>query len=115
MLLHLSSPLLRTHSTEIDPLAPFPSLNTNKEDARQNEHDAPLPVDGRMLEHNRVQHRDIDERKQRNKPHHDSPEQELVPPHIDRPLREVALTTGLHAEKGASHIDHFPGQEEGKP
>lgn len=28
---------------------------------------------------------------------------------------EVFLALGLHSEKGAAHVDHFPGEEEGEP
>lgn len=31
------------------------------------------------------------------------------------PLGEVSLGTGLHAEETAAHINHLPGEEEGKP
>ena len=31
------------------------------------------------------------------------------------PLGEVLLGAGLHAEEAATHINHLPGEEEGKP
>lgn len=97
------------------PLTPFPRLHASEENTRGNEHNTPFPIDWRMLKHYRVEHWDIDEGEKRDEASDDSPEEELVAPHINRPLREVALRVRLHAEEGATHINHFPRQEEGKP
>ena len=62
-----------------------------------------------------VDDRNIQQRKDRHEAKHDTPEQELVLPHINHPLREIALTLWLHAEETASEVHQLPRQEEREP
>lgn len=121
MLRHLGSislgqgMLAPSTSTEEDALSPFPSLNAHEEKDSFDEDDAPFPRDAGMFEDDLVDDGDIQDREGRDEAGHDGPEEERVTPDIVHPLREVALGFGLHAEEGAAHVDHFPGEEEGEP
>lgn len=68
-----------------------------------------------MLKHHIVDNRDIQNRKRKHKARHNPKEEELVPPHIHHPLREIQLGLGLHAEEAAAHVHHLPGEEEREP
>ena len=111
----VSSACLLRHSPEVDALSPFPRLNTEEEENGGDEDDTPFPADTLMLEDHLVDDRDVKDGEDGDKPGHDSEEEELVTPYIDHPLGEVLLRARLHAEKGTTHIDHLPREEEGKP
>jgi len=68
-----------------------------------------------MFEHLVVDDWDVKNREDGDETGHDTPEQELVTPNIVEPLGEVLLRARLHAEKGAAHVHHLPGQEQGEP
>ena len=68
-----------------------------------------------MLKHHIIDHRDIQNRKRQHKPRHNPKEEELVPPHVHHPLREIQLGFWLHAEEAAPHVHHLPGEEEREP
>lgn len=107
--------LLVRLATEVDALGPLPSLDTGEEQNGAHENDAPLPGDGSMLEHLSVEDGNVGEREDGHEADDDGEEQELVAPGIPEPLSKVLLALGLHAEEGASHVDHFPGEKEREP
>ena len=102
-------------SPEVDPLEILIQLNPCKEQDRFDKHNSPFPRNGRVAEHIVVDHGDIDEREDQQEARYDGPEEELVPPHIVHPLREVFFGFGLHPEEAAAHVDHFPREEKSKP
>lgn len=102
-------------TTEVDPLAPLPALNTKEEQHCLDKDNTPLPGDTAVLEDLVVDDWDVQDRESEDETSHDSEEEELVAPDVMHPLREVALGVGLHLEKAAAEIHHFPGEEEGKP
>jgi len=102
-------------ATEVDALGPLPGLDAAEEQGRLDEDDAPLPRDPGVLEHDVVDDRDVQDREDGDEAGDDRPEEELVAPGVVHPLREVPLGLGLHAEEGAAHVDHLPGEEEREP
>merc|ERR1712093_889032 len=68
-----------------------------------------------MSEDSIVQDGDVECGEDSDETRDDRPEQELVAPDIDGPLREILCGFGLHAEEGAAHVDHLPGWEEREP
>ena len=68
-----------------------------------------------MLEDGVVNDRDVERWENSDEACDYSPEEESVPPNIDRPLGKVSGAVWLHAEKGTSHIHHFPCQKESEP
>lgn len=99
----------------VDSLCPLPCFDAKEEENGFNEDNAPFPANTRVFEHNCVEPRDVDDREHGNETRNNSPEQELIAPDVNHPLRKVTLALGLHAEEGSAHIDHFPGEEECKP
>lgn len=104
-----------TGPSEVNALAPLPSLAASEEKKRFDKHHTPLPGDTDMFENNVIDHRDVQDREGRDESNHDAAEQKLVAPDVKHPLGEIALGTGLHAEETAAHIDHLPGEEESEP
>lgn len=100
--------LLR-HPPKINPLTPFPRLDTREEQDRLDDNNNPLPRDTDMSEDSIVQDGDVECGEDSDETRDDRPEQELVAPDIDGPLREILCGFGLHAEEGAAHVDHLPG------
>ena len=107
--------LLPLHPPKINPLPPFPSLHPGKEQHRLSKHNPSFPTDPRMLKHLMIKHRNIQRRKNSNKPRHHSPKQELITPNILYPLRKQPPTLWLHHKETPSHIHHFPCQEKREP
>lgn len=99
----------------VDALAKLPELDTAKEETGGDEDDAPLPGDTLVLEDSVADDGDVLEREEGDEAEHDSPEEELVAPHIVHPLGEVLLGAGLHAEEGSSLVNHLPGEEQREP
>ena len=60
---------------------------------------SPLPADTSVLEDNSIQCGNVKNREDGDESSNDSPEQELIPPNIVDPLREISLGAGLHAEE----------------
>ena len=115
ILLPLLLTLLPPQPPEKHPLTPLPRLDAREEQRRLNKHNSPLPRNPRMLEHHIVNHGDIQDRERKHESRHDPKEEELVPPHVHHPLREIQLGLGLHAEEAAPHVHHLPGEEEREP
>lgn len=111
----LSTIVLWTGASEINALAPLPSLATKEEKNRFDKHHPPLPGDPDMFENNVIDHGNVQDREGGDESDHDAAEQKLVAPDVKHPLGEIALGTGLHAEEAAAHIDHLPGEEESEP
>lgn len=102
-------------AAEVDPLRPLPRLDAEEEHNRFGQDDAPFPGDARVLEDDVVDHRDVQRWEDSDEAGDDGPEQELVAPDVDHPLRKVLLALRLHAEEGPPHVNHFPGEEEREP
>lgn len=96
-------------------LGPLPCLDSQEKEESLNKDNAPFPANTCVLEDDCVQARNVDDGEHGDKACDDSPEQELVAPGVNDPLREVSLALRLHAKEGSAHVDHFPGQEERKP
>lgn len=107
--------LLACLPAEEDSHTPLPCLDTHEEQTGRDEHSAPFLVNRRMLEHYCVEGGNIDQGEQSNKTGHNSPNEELVAPYINRPLGGIAFRVGLHAKEGTAHVNHFPCQEQSEP
>lgn len=103
------------HPSEVDPLGPLPRLDAQEEKKGRDEDDAPFPADPGMFEDIMVDDRNIQGRKDGNETSDDGPEQEAITPDIVHPLGKILFAPWLHTEEAATHIDHFPGEEERKP
>lgn len=68
-----------------------------------------------MPEHDGVDNRYVKNREYGDETTHDGEEQELVAPHVVKPLGEVLLRAGLHHEEGTTHVNHLPGEEQREP
>lgn len=102
-------------ATEVNPLAPLPTLNTKEEKHSFDQDHTPFPGDTAVLEDFVVDNRNVQDGEGEYETGHDSEEQELVAPDIVHPLREVALGVGLHLEEAAAEVHHLPGEEEREP
>lgn len=102
-------------ATEVNPLAPLPTLNTKEEQHSLDQDHTPLPGDTAVFEDFLVDDRNVQDGESEYETGHDSEEQELVAPDIVHPLCEVALGVGLHLEEAAAEVHHLPREEEREP
>lgn len=102
-------------AAEIDSFSPLPGFNAQEKEHGLDKDNAPFPADASVLKDNRVENRNVDDGKHGDEACDDGPEQELVAPDINDPLRKVALALGLHTEERSAHVDHFPGKEKSEP
>lgn len=102
-------------AAEIYSLSPLPSFNAQEEEDGLDKNNTPFPADAGVLEDNRVDNRNVDDREHGDEACHDGPEQELVAPGINGSLRKVPLALGLHAEERSAHVNHFPSEKKREP
>jgi hypothetical protein len=98
-----------------DTLAELPALNTNEEEEGCHEDNAPLPADALVPENRVIDDGNVEDGEDCNETEHDGEEQELVPPDVACPLREVLCRSRLHHEERAAHVQHLPCKEQREP
>lgn len=69
---------------------------------RCHKHNTAFLVDGGVLEHYRIENGYIGQQDQRDEASNNSPDEELIAPHIDSPLSEILFLVGPHAEAANS-------------
>ena len=106
---------LRVPPPEENPLGKLPRLHAREKQTRADKHNPPLPRYPLVFKHSLVDDGDIKQGEEGDEADHDGPEEELVAPDVVHPLRQVELGAGLHAEKRAAHVNHFPRQEQREP
>lgn len=84
---------------EENSLGPLPQLTAHEKGDNLHKHDPPLPADTGVLKDIVVDDGDIQRGENSAEARNDGPEEELVPPHIVRPLGEVSFGAWLRTEK----------------
>lgn len=116
--------VIRSSPTKKDPLTPLPAFHTEQEEQGLDEDNTPLPGDTGVFEDDVVDNGDIQNRESKDKPSHDTEEQEPVTPDVLRPLHREILGLGaaprvrwrwVHVEEAAAQVHHFPGEQQREP